>query len=539
MGFNCITCARRSGACSELKGRVLVYYVYVDEPGRIWSQQEMDSIFETHVKMDVFVTFKARQNGVSLDFSYNSSKLACDEVITQENFKMLPALFTAMVRLPSLSDFIAYMKQVAHVDQVAIVFELHKGARSFAFSSKEENRSDGFPEYVIMYDEDDVLVLTHELLHLFGAADLYMPERIAVLSRKLYPNSIMLSSQNDEIDDLTSYMIGWKSYLTPDAQRIVSAGEYPSFEAFIEEHNKHFFEKNAVRTEKGSVYYGEIRSGQYWGKGKLVFNDGLTYEGDFAYGTFNGHGKVTYPNGACFEGEFKDGKVVSHSSLILPDGSVYDGGSEKGKPNGEGRLTYPNGAVYEGGFIDGECFGHGKLSFPSGAYYEGEFEGNVYPIVGRLTYADGTVYDGAFDDDGKPIGMGTSSEKAGKGETGKTDYRYRETLANGTVYEAEWANGQPTGRGRLIYTNGSVYEGTVVSGKAEGSGTLCYKNGTVYIGDFHNDRPDGNGRMVHSGGWVFDGWFEKGRMTDRGTFRDKTGRVRRIRVENNKIYFID
>ena len=55
----------------------------------------------------------------------------------------------------------------------------------------------------------------HELLHLFGAEDLYQPEARRELAKELYPDEVMLQSHRalDEIQigPHTEYLIGWST----------------------------------------------------------------------------------------------------------------------------------------------------------------------------------------------------------------------------------------------------------------------------------------------------------------------------------------
>ena len=57
--------------------------------------------------------------------------------------------------------------------------------------------------------------IEHELLHQFGAVDLYYPKEVVEIAKLFLPKSIM--NDGYEIDPLTEYLIGWKESLSYNA----------------------------------------------------------------------------------------------------------------------------------------------------------------------------------------------------------------------------------------------------------------------------------------------------------------------------------
>jgi len=63
----------------------------------------------------------------------------------------------------------------------------------------------------------DQYVISHEMLHQFGAWDLYFgtsqSEEQAAKAKELYPHSVMISTHRNkadlEVDDLTAWRVGW------------------------------------------------------------------------------------------------------------------------------------------------------------------------------------------------------------------------------------------------------------------------------------------------------------------------------------------
>lgn len=54
----------------------------------------------------------------------------------------------------------------------------------------------------------------------------------------------------------------------------------------------------------GKVYEGELKSGEFNGKGSLKFEDGRHFEGSFLNGKKDGFGKMSWPDGRAYEGEW-------------------------------------------------------------------------------------------------------------------------------------------------------------------------------------------------------------------------------------------
>jgi hypothetical protein len=108
------------------------------------------------------------------------------------------------------------------------------------------------------------------------------------------------------------------------------------------------------------------------------------------------------------------------------------------------------------------------------------------------------------------------------GFTGKK----KETLEDGSVYEGEFFNGKPHGRGTITYPDGSFKKGEWRGDKfngvlfpapnrlipATGKGKLKSKDGAVYEGDIVNGKPHGKGKMTYPDGKVEEGEWEDGKF---------------------------
>ena len=94
---------------------------------------------------------------------------------------------------------------------------------------------------------------------------------------------------------------------------------------------------------------------------------------------------------------------------------------------------------------------------------------------------------------------------------------------DGSVYEGQWANGQPEGTGTLKLTSGAQYRGHFVSGFPHGKGEYLYANGDVYNGQWENGQHHGQGLMRYKDGTVYQGRFVYGRREGKGKLTMVTG----------------
>lgn len=104
----------------------------------------------------------------------------------------------------------------------------------------------------------------------------------------------------------------------------------------------------------GAKYDGQLRRGEFHGKGVLRMANGRIYNGEFKRGIINGKGTLTFPNGRRDEGEWVRNHPV-RKSIFLPDGTKYEGQFTDGKRiRGKGIMTIPDGNRYEGVWKKGQ-----------------------------------------------------------------------------------------------------------------------------------------------------------------------------------------
>lgn len=85
------------------------------------------------------------------------------------------------------------------------------------------------------------------------------------------------------------------------------------------------------------------------------------------------------------------------------------------------------------------------------------------------------------------------------------------------VYEGQFKNGMPHGKGRLLKINGNMYVGGFEYGMYNGTGTLYDGDGSTYTGSFHQGIKQGKGTIVYNDGNKYEGLFSNNQPVTLGT----------------------
>ena len=273
------------------------------------------------------------------------------------------------------------------------------------------------------------------------------------------------------------------------------------------------YDLEVMDLENGDHYVGQVKDGQFNGKGVLTYKTGAKYQGEFVNSKRHGQGITTQLNGNSFEGgylnnmrhgkgtlkwisgaqietEWENGQRIypKKSSFISITGDVlisgygieneidnshYLGEFKNGKFNGLGIYTTSNGSIIKGQFINGRLDGLGSQILSNGSYYEGQFNNSLITGYGYMLFSDGSRYDGEF----------VNGKQHGKG-------KYK--MFDGSSYEGNIVNGVQHGFGELKGADGSSFIGEFLNGQVS-NGEYIWANGDHYKGEMKNSSKHGFG----------------------------------------------
>ncbi len=230
-GINTLRVDYALGACQNLRGNVSVVLFYMDDFQSSWTTDEIKDFTENEIKPGLtFLENEARQHGLDLHLhikqSY-SSLFYDDEVIldvAETGLATVDVLHQAAVCLnySTQHEMIADFKSAYETEVICLTI-FHKNGISYAINP-HRGETLKIVEHCIIFAHDldssrhdpvgsKSSVVAHEILHLFGAEDLYAPASRETLAGIYYPDDIMLSTHytilSHHIGDVTAFYIGW------------------------------------------------------------------------------------------------------------------------------------------------------------------------------------------------------------------------------------------------------------------------------------------------------------------------------------------
>ncbi len=225
MNVKDVLCCREYGPCGKLLGNQLVIPVFVSTPRRSWNQAEIDDVFKQlyEARNQLYSCAMLYRINVIIEYAYFSFKVS---VSHRTDGQWLTELLKCHFGRDSLSELSYYYAKDFGKDGCAFLFFFKSKARSFACNATSNHPYwvDERAEISVDFASNEGVAFTilHELLHLYGAVDLYYPTQVKEEAAKHYPNSVMYRYLGWEIDSLNAYLIGWTDTLDQTAQDFIN-----------------------------------------------------------------------------------------------------------------------------------------------------------------------------------------------------------------------------------------------------------------------------------------------------------------------------
>ena len=223
----------RAGSAKDLSGEVLFLVCYISIPGDSWDIQEKDEMLSKVRHAENWLTSQAEKFSVGISF---------ENVLLDEGNDIIfdsiePGLATGKERVDWVSRILkklgyknakqAYRKvrKIYRTDNIVVLIMSKGSGRPYSMRyAKGYSKKKYFMEGAIIYNSYPngtpiplAAVIAHELLHLYGAWDLYTTYAQTIerqqKAQELYPNDIMLRVDHNinslNINNLTAWLIGW------------------------------------------------------------------------------------------------------------------------------------------------------------------------------------------------------------------------------------------------------------------------------------------------------------------------------------------
>ncbi len=317
---------RDSGISATLTGDVLITVIFVNDPTSTWTAEKISATKAGDTAMTAEILSEAAAFGTKLNITidYRQGTATTTEEV---DARAWAEQIVASAGLGQLSTASAELERTKGVKEAPILFYVNATERSYALPD-----TNGDTEYAIIWNcGSDTVTYRHELYHLFGAADFYMPKAITECANRHWPNSTMLTADNAVTDELTAYLIGWTEAPTQGALTFLRETAHVTEEDVSQEYerNTHTGYVENWETDGGYVT-GYLDFGILEGQGKVVHSDGSRYDGDFKQNALDGQGTFVWADGSRYTGQWSNNQCHGYGTYTWPDGNSVSGTWENG-----------------------------------------------------------------------------------------------------------------------------------------------------------------------------------------------------------------
>lgn len=213
----------------SLTDEVKILNVFVETSEGAWEDDEIDYTLEEYAAAQDWIVDEAEFHGQDLEFnedyfSQNNGSTIFLERTPNRGDSPIRTINSVMKKLNyrDLEDFMDYNRVTMKEDKFKILLFVKSNNRSHAYNFWSMSDVD----LAIVYCRHTMGSLTgrytiaHEILHQFGAWDLYIgqsqTEASASNAMERWPHSIMINTHRNQdqliVDELTAWRIGWAEY---------------------------------------------------------------------------------------------------------------------------------------------------------------------------------------------------------------------------------------------------------------------------------------------------------------------------------------
>ena len=210
---------RNAGPSHVLKGDVVIINLLVNDLMSNWMYPMHVAEYQNACNAMAWrLMMEAAISGTQL----NIRSVFCPvnlPMIVDQSGSWLPFVFGCLGHANAAS-MQSYYENLYSCAEAPIIMAVNRPMRSFAMEENDRNFIRANDEWSVVFRHThgafDANVLTHELLHQFGAVDYYYPDVTVNAAWRHFPSSIMFRD-GAEIDDLTRYLVGWTDDLSTTA----------------------------------------------------------------------------------------------------------------------------------------------------------------------------------------------------------------------------------------------------------------------------------------------------------------------------------
>lgn len=220
------------GTAKVLSGKIFVLSVFVAPYSDPWKTAEIEKMKQKVFEAERWLKAQAKRYGKNVEFVNSAfgsdGSFLDDELLLKKRDYYYPGQVVLKIGFKNQDAFVEWVKTHTGCPQCIVIVFSNIGARSYASPvNKKNNKSNPKKfnlECCLVYGkytngrETRPATIAHEILHLFGAWDLYeldaSDQNRAIKTSEMFANSVMLNSHRDiwetQIDEINAWLVGLK-----------------------------------------------------------------------------------------------------------------------------------------------------------------------------------------------------------------------------------------------------------------------------------------------------------------------------------------
>lgn len=248
----------KTGSAGVLEGRAVIVSIFVNDANGKWTKKAKK---KANRKMNVagrYIRTQAKKYGKTvrlvtdiyenkdISYSYTTKKKLTDGTKSQDQ------LYRSIEKWMNGNIDLTKIRESHHTDNIGFVFHINKSGNSSTLIHYMEDEGKNFYECSTLFskfegEEESAATYAHEMLHLFGARDLYMKSLADGITSsfvkyvaKKFSNDIMYTtyasngkqyiySIKNDISRVTAYFLGWKTKIPEQKKYAICVKEKGCF----------------------------------------------------------------------------------------------------------------------------------------------------------------------------------------------------------------------------------------------------------------------------------------------------------------------
>lgn len=236
-----------TGSAGVLEGKSVVISIFIDDKNSKWTKSEKRNVNKKVSAASKFIRRQAKRYGKKADLItdiYNNEKICysfTSKMKVSDSARSQDRLYRKIEKFIDQNIDLGAVRRQYGTDSVGFLLHINKSGTSSTLVHIMEEGQENFYECSTLFSkyrgkEEGASTYAHEMLHLFGARDLYrrsltdgITSSFVKYIKKKFPDDIMYSTYtrtgkqlkykiDKEISRVTAYFIGWKRHI-PEEKR--------------------------------------------------------------------------------------------------------------------------------------------------------------------------------------------------------------------------------------------------------------------------------------------------------------------------------